>query len=60
MRKAVQQKLMRPQHMRYFVPRMDRVAQDFINKIEQIADSEGHVHNLRDELQKYAVEGNAP
>ncbi|XP_064596120.1 1,25-dihydroxyvitamin D(3) 24-hydroxylase, mitochondrial-like isoform X2 [Liolophura sinensis] len=56
MRKAVQQKLMRPQHMRYFVTRMDRVAQDFINKIEQIADSEGNVHNMRDELQKYAVE----
>ncbi|XP_033746098.1 probable cytochrome P450 CYP44 [Pecten maximus] len=57
LRSAVQQMMMRPKEVTVYLPNVQQVAEEFVNKVSNsLRNKDGHVHNFRKELAKWNLE----
>ncbi|KAG8236839.1 hypothetical protein J437_LFUL017123, partial [Ladona fulva] len=56
LRSAVQQMMLRPAEVHYYLPLITSVAGDFIERLHRKKDENGEVPNLRDEIAKWSLE----
>ena len=56
LRKAVQQMMLRPKEVYHYLPLVDSVAKDLVEKIRTNLDESNVLHNVQDIIAKWSME----